>query len=108
MKNNTSSSRSYGALNFAIFIVITAGVMYAQELVTQILMALFIGVICAQPIAWLQKKKVPKGIAITLVFISIIAVFVGFGDLIGTSLSSFSEDSQKYEQNLKEMGASVQ
>ena len=81
--------------------------MYAQSLIAQLLMAFFISIICAQPIAWLKKKKVPQGLAITIVFILIIAVFIGFGELIGTSLSSFSEDAPKYEQNLREMGETI-
>ena len=108
MGNNNSVTRQYGgALNIAAFIIIIAGVIYAESLIAQILMALFISIIFAQPIAWLQKKKVPQGLAITMVFIFIIAVFVGFGELIGTSMSSFSEDAPKYEQNLREMGAAI-
>jgi len=105
--SNSLTSQKNLALSIAAFIIIIAGVMYAESLIAQILMALFISIICAQPIAWLQKKKVPQGLAITIVFIFIIAVFVGFGELIGTSLSSFSEDAPKYEQNLREMGASI-
>lgn len=101
--NNNSNT----ALSIASFIIIFAGIMYAQSMVTQILMALFISIICAQPITWLQKKKVPQSLAITMVFIGIIAVFIGFGELISTSLSSFSEDAPKYEKNLQEMGESV-
>ena len=108
MANNNSLTRQYGsALNIAAFIIIIAGVMYAESLITQILMAFFISIICAQPITWLKKKKVPQGLAITIVFIGIIAVFIGFGELIGASLSSFSEDAPKYEQNLREMGKTV-
>ena len=108
MGNNNSLSRQYPvALNIASLIIIIAGVMYAQSLIAQLLMAFFISIICAHPIAWLQKKKVPQGLAITMVFIIIIAVFVGFGELIGTSMSSFSEDAPKYEQNLREMGAAI-
>jgi len=109
MENNNSLTKQYPrALNVAIFIIVIAGVMYAQSMVTQLLMALFISVICAQPIVWLQKKKVPQGVAITIVFIGIIAIFIGFGELFSSSLSSFSEDAPKYEQNLQQMGGSIQ
>ncbi|MCD6597584.1 MAG: AI-2E family transporter [Bacteroidales bacterium] len=108
MGNSKSlNSKNSIALNLAILIIIIAGVMYAQSLITQLLMAFFISIICAQPIAWLQKKKVPQGFAITIVFILIIVVFMGFGELIGTSLSSFSEDAAIYEQNLRDMGKTV-
>ena len=105
--NNSLGSRNSIALNIAAFIIIIAGLIYAESLVAQILMAFFVSIICAQPIAWLQKKRVPQGLAITIVLVLIIAVFVGFGELIGTSLSSFSEDAPKYGQNLREMGKTI-
>ena len=108
MGESKSVNAQYSGLqNIAYIIIIIAGVMYAQSMVTQVLMALFISIICTQPITWLQNKKVPQGIAITIVFVGIIGVFIGFGELIGTSLSSFSEDAPKYEQNLLEMRDSV-
>ncbi len=108
MRNNNSKTKQYSTiLIIASFVIIIAGVMYAQSMITQILMALFISIICAQPISWLQKKKVPQGIAITIVLIGIISLFIGFGQLIGSSLSSFSENAPKYEQNLKEISKTV-
>ncbi len=108
MGNKNSNNKPYPvAIIVASFIIIIAGMMYAQSMITQILMALFISIICAQPIAWLQKRKVPQGLAITIVFIGIIAVFIGFGQLIGSSLSSFSEDAPKYESSLEEIGKTV-
>ncbi|NOR88151.1 MAG: AI-2E family transporter [Bacteroidales bacterium] len=108
MANNNSLTKSSNvAVNTAAFFIIIAGIMYAQSMVTQILMALFVSIICAQPIAWLQKKKVPQGLAITLTFIGIITIFIGFGELISSSLSSFSQDAPKYEENLRDMGKTV-
>lgn len=91
----------------AALIIIFAGVMQAASLITQILLALFISVICAQPILWLQKKKIPQSLSVVLVFVAIITLFAAFGELIGTSLSSFSKNLPKYEQNLNEMGSSL-
>ena len=108
MKKNNSIVRQYPVvIIIASFIIIIAGVIYAQSMITQILMALFISIICAQPIAWLQKKKIPQGLAITIVLIGTIVVFLGFGQLIGSSLSSFSENAPKYEENLKEISKTV-
>ncbi len=105
--NNSIKKHTNIAINFAAFIIIIAGVIYAASIVTSLLMALFISIICAQPILWLQKKKVPQGLAVSLVFVFIVAIFYGFGEIIATSFSSFSEDAPKYEQNLSEMGGSV-
>ncbi|MGB5319289.1 AI-2E family transporter [Eudoraea sp.] len=94
-------------VKFAAFVVIVAGVMYAATLVTSVLMALFISIILSQPILWLQKKKVPQGLAIAIVFITVTGIFIGFGEIIATSFSSFSENEAVYEKNLSEMGNSV-
>lgn len=92
---------------FAAFVIVVGGMIYAEAIITQFLMAFFISIVFAQPILWLQKKKVPQGLAITLVFLLIIFVFVGFGELISNSLSTFSENAPVYEQNLTDMGVAV-
>lgn len=100
-------NKSNAAINFAAFIIILAGVMFAASIVTSVLMALFISVICSQPIKWLAKKKVPQGIAIAIVFVGIVGVFYGFGEIISNSFSSFSNDVPKYEKNLNDMRESA-
>ena len=104
---NLVASKNSVAVSFAAFIIIIAGMMYASAIVIPLLMALFISIICAQPILWLQNKKVPQGLAVTMVFILIIVIFIGFGELIAQSLSSFSNNAATYEKNLDEMGNSV-
>jgi predicted PurR-regulated permease PerM len=95
------------AVNIAACMFIIAGIMYSTAIVTPLLMALFISIICAAPITWLRNKKVPQSLAIFLVLIGIIVIFIGFGELISTSLSSFSENIPTYEENLKKMGSQL-
>lgn len=91
----------------ASFIIVIAGIMYAESIITPLLMALFISIISFQPIDWLKRKKVSQGLAITIVLLGIVLMFFGLGEIIGSSVSSFSEDAPKYEKNLDEMGQSV-
>ena len=95
------------AVNFAAFVIIIGGLMYAESIVTPFLMALFISIICAVPVSWLQKKKVPQLVSITLVFFGVLAIFIIFGQLIGNSVSSFSGDVTKYEKNLNDLGLNI-
>ena len=103
----TKSSKSLLILNIAAMIIIIGGVMFAGSIVTSILLALFISIICAQPILWLQKRKVPQSLAVGIVFFLSVAVFIGFGEIVTSSFSSFSEDLPKYEENLNEMGGTA-
>jgi predicted PurR-regulated permease PerM len=103
-KNISNLNKVPVVVIIASFIIVIAGLMQAISIVNPILMALFISIICAQPISWLQKKKVPQTLAIFIVFFLIVAVFIGFSELIGASLSSFSENVTVYEGNLMEMG----
>jgi AI-2 transport protein TqsA len=89
-------------LNAAAIIVIIAGVMSAKSLITPFLLAIFISIICNAPIAWLEDRRVPKGLAIIIVIIGMLMVFFGIGYLIGGSLASFSVDTGKYEARLGE------
>ncbi len=108
MKNNvTSTSKVPFIISLAAFIVVIAGLIYGAALITPLLMALFISIVCSQPIMYLRKKKVPQGLAIFIVFGILIAIFIGFAELIGSSLSSFSNNAGVYEKNLDEMGASL-
>lgn len=89
--------------SFAAAIIVLAGVMYAERLITQILMALFITIVCLQPMRWLVKKKIPQALAVVIVLIGAIALFIGFGELITQSLSNFTDNMDEYEKNLMTM-----
>ncbi len=84
----------------AAFIIIIAGVIFAKSIINPILIALFISIICMQPISWLEKKKIPKWLARIIVILGLVVLFAGFAFLIGGSLSSFSSNVSKYESTL--------
>lgn len=102
--NNTFISKTPIAVIFASFIIIIAGLMNAVNIINPILMALFVSVICAQPIGWLRRKKVPKTLALVIVIVAITSIFIGLTEIIGSSLSSFKGNVDVYERNLKTMG----
>ena len=82
-------------IKLAALIIIFAGVVYARTIITPFLLALFISIICAQPILWLEKKKVPKWLALIIVLLGLISLFSGFSFMIGGTISSFSGNVSK-------------
>ncbi|MCX6306602.1 MAG: AI-2E family transporter [Bacteroidetes bacterium] len=84
----------------AALVIVMAGVMYARSIVTPFLLALFISIICARPISWFEKKRVPRWLALTIIILGMILLFSGFAFLIGGTVSSFSRNVAKYESSL--------
>ena len=94
------SNKSSSVVNFAAIIIIMAGVIYAKSIITPLLLALFISIICVQPISWLEKKRAPKWLALITVILGMILLFTGFSILIGGTVSSFSSNVSKYGSTL--------
>lgn len=102
-----TQSRTSIALLLASIVIIIAGVMASQTILLPIILALFISIICAQPILWLDKKKVPYTLAVLIVLGSAGLLLLLFGGIIGNSLASFTRDAPKYEENLREIATST-
>jgi len=94
-------------LKLAALVIIFAGVIYAKAIIAPILLALFISIICIQPISWLEKKRIPKWIAIIVVILGLILIFFGFTSLIGGTLSFFLSNVTKYESTITTISHSI-
>ena len=95
-RNDFESNESSSVVRVAALIIIFAGVIYARSFITHLLLAIFISILCEQPISWLEKKRVPKWIALILVMLTLVLLFSGFFYLIGGTISSFSRNVSKY------------
>ncbi len=102
MSNTITTSKSI-PVQIAAYLIIIAALMYASSIITMILLALFITVICAQPIHWLEKKKVPNGIAVIIVLLAILLLFFGMGEIVARSVSQFRNDMPLYQSRFTEL-----
>lgn len=98
-------SRSTLVILLASIIIIIAGVMASKTILLPIILALFISIICAQPILWLEKKKIPYMLGVIIVIVGVGLLLVMLGGIIGNSLASFTRDAPKYEENLRQIAA---
>src|SRR5450759_6025085 len=96
----TGSMEGSTFVNIAALIIIIAGVIYAKSIITPFLLALFISIICAQPISWLEKKRIPRWIALISVILAMVILFSAFAFVIGGTVSSFSGNLSEYEATL--------
>jgi AI-2 transport protein TqsA len=98
--NSIVSMENSPPVKIAAIIIIFAGAIYAKSIISPFLLALFISIICAQPISWLERKRIARWLAIIIVIMVLIMLFSGFTILIGRTLSSFSGNLSKYESTL--------
>ena len=94
-------------LILAALVVIAAGLKAAGQIVVPFLLALFIAIIAATPVFWLEKHKVPAGIAILVVMASMVFALLGLGALVGQSAGEFTAKVPFYQERLAALLAQV-
>lgn len=94
------AAKAPALLILASFIVVVAGMKAASSILVPFFLAVFIAVICTPPLFWLQRKGVPKVIALVLILLAILVAGLLFGALIGPSLNDFLRSLPDYQEEL--------
>ena len=94
-------------VKLAGLIIIFTGVVAAKTIIAPFLLALFISIICIQPIVWLERKRVPGWLAIIIVILGLIFIFFGFSFLVGGTLKFFLGNVSKYESTIITISKSI-
>src|SRR3972149_7736512 len=101
MDNNVKrKAKTPALLILASFVIVVAGMKAASSILVPFFLAVFIAVICAPPLFWLQRKGVPKVLALALILVAILIVGLLFGALIGPSLNDFLSSLPDYQERL--------
>lgn len=87
----------------AAFVIVVAGMKQAASLLVPFLLSVFIAMLCSPLLAWLKARKVPSGLAITLIILMVIAAGTLVGAVVGGSVKGFSENLPLYEARLQQM-----
>src|SRR4030043_574837 len=99
-KNVKPTFQAPAVLILAGFIIVIAGMKAASSILVPFFLAVFIAVICTPPLFWLQRKGVPKVLALVLILAAILIVGLLFGALIGPSLNDFLSSLPDYQERL--------
>jgi len=98
--NVKRTAKAPALLILASFVIVVAGMKAASSILVPFFLAVFIAVICAPPLFWLQRKGVPKVLALVLILVAILIVGLLFGALIGPSLNDFLRSLPDYQERL--------
>ena len=89
-------------------VVVIAGIKAAEQIAVPFLLAAFIATIAATPVFWLNRFRVPVGVAIALVLLCLVAVLIGVGAVVAQSAATFQEQLPSYQAKLGTRLADVQ
>ena len=103
MMDNSSQSSGLSFLATAGWvIVLIAGMRAGHTILVPFLLSMFLAIICAGPMMWLESKRVPSGLALLLVMLGVLGVGSAIGAMIGTSVHDFSRALPRYEVRLQQ------
>lgn len=95
------SSIAQHLITVAALVIIIAGFHRAAPLIVPFLLAVFIAIISAPPLFWLNRKGLPIWLATLIVVVVITAIGFIILAIIGTSLNDFSRSLPLYQANIE-------
>lgn len=87
-------------VSMAAFVVVVAGMRASADIVVPFLLAVFIAVISAPALDWLERRGLGRAAAMLVVIAVIVAAGVGITGLVGSSLNQFSSNLPDYTARL--------
>jgi predicted PurR-regulated permease PerM len=87
-------------LQLGSLVLLVWAVRAAATVLIPILMALLLATVSAPPLAWLERRRVPGFIAVTLILLANAAVLGVGGVLVGSSATEFGEALPRYRERL--------
>lgn len=88
-------------ISIASLVVILAAIRGSQEIVLPLLLAVFIAIIAAAPVAWLRGKRVPALLAIAIIIVAIVSILLGATVILASSIANFSQALPNYLEGLR-------
>ena len=94
-------------LSLACFMVVVAGIQAAAPLLVPFLLSVFIAVAVSPPLFWMEKKRVPSGLAVLVIIIAVLLVFLLLFSIITGAVESFTETIPLYQERMEALVGSV-
>jgi AI-2 transport protein TqsA len=96
------SAGSRYLLMTAAFVIVVAGMKAAQPILVPFLLSVFIAIISAPSMFYLQRKGLPTAIALLLVLAAVISLLLLVAVLIGNSIDDFRQSLPQYQIRLQD------
>lgn len=84
----------------AALVVLIAGLKSASDIISPLLMAVFISIICTPALVWMQRHRLPTIVALIAILGAVGLFGIAMFSLMANSLEQFSDSLPRYKQNL--------
>ncbi len=91
----------------AAFTIIVAGMKVASPIIVPIILSIFMATISAPPLLWLEKKGLPKIIALLIVLSFVIGIGILLVSLIGNSINDFQNRLPVYSERMEQLFVNI-
>ena len=91
----------------ACFVIIIAGMRFSSSILVPFLLSLFIAKICTPFLFWMQGKRIPKVLAVVVIFVAIVGIGWLLLVFVSSSLNGFSKALPAYQKALAAKTASL-
>ena len=95
-------------ITMAAFVVVVAGMRAGADIIVPFLLAVFIAVISAPALDWLERLGLPRALAMIVVIAAIVAIGMGITGLVGSSLRQFTASLPEYTDRLNNYTQAVE
>ncbi|MDX1420599.1 MAG: AI-2E family transporter [Rubricoccaceae bacterium] len=89
-----------GLLGAAAVVVVVAGMRAARPVLVPLLVAAFVSLVCVPFVNALRRRRVPNGLAVTVVVLGMAGIVSAIGVIVGSSLTAFVQALPGYEAGL--------
>ena len=100
--SNTTYKTTSVLITFAALVVIIAGMKASASIIVPFLFAVFIAIICAPPLNWMTRRRVPGVLAVLIILCVILLIGFLLMLVVGTSIQSFTNALPGYQANLQQ------
>jgi AI-2 transport protein TqsA len=85
-------------ITVASFIIIVAGMQAATSIINPFLLAVFLSSLCAPLLYWLQRWRVPNGLAVAVIIMGLLIIAVLMMIFVGRSLNTLTQQLPVYQE----------
>ncbi|NND64981.1 MAG: AI-2E family transporter [Gammaproteobacteria bacterium] len=90
-------------LHIAAAVIILAGLKAAQGIIIPTLVALFIAIVCAPPVYYMNRRGIRGSLAVSLMILAIILFFGLIVMIVGSSIDDFTSELPRYQARVQTM-----